>query len=56
MARGLDRVLASLPAKRCARIEQRANEPARLKDLREAVERTQTGKRKTGKGEPCRHA
>ena len=41
MARSLDQVLASLPAKRRAKIEQRANELATLKDLREAVERTQ---------------
>lgn len=41
MARSLDQVLASLPPKRRAKIEQRANELATLKDLREAVERTQ---------------
>ena len=41
MARSLDQVLASLPAKRRAKIEQRANELATLKELREAVERTQ---------------
>ncbi len=41
MARSLDQVLASLPAKRRAKIEQRANELATLKDLREAVARTQ---------------
>ena len=41
MARSLDQVLASLPAKRRTKIEQRANELATLRDLREAVERTQ---------------
>ena len=41
MARSLDQVLASLPVKRRARIERRANELATLKQLREAVERTQ---------------
>ena len=41
MARSLDQVLAGLPAKRRAKIEQRANELATLKELREAVERTQ---------------
>ena len=41
MARNLDQVIAGLPAKRRARIEQRAGELATLKDLREAVERTQ---------------
>lgn len=41
MARNLDQVLASLPPKRRAKIERRASELATLKDLREAVERTQ---------------
>ena len=41
MARSLDQVLASLPAKRRAKIEQRAKELATLKNLREAVARTQ---------------
>lgn len=41
MARSLDQVIARLPPKRRAKIEQRANELATLKDLREAVERTQ---------------
>lgn len=41
MARSLDQVIASLPAKRRAKIEQRASELATLKDLREAVEQTQ---------------
>lgn len=41
MARNLDQVLATLPAKRRARIERRAAELATLKDLRRAVERTQ---------------
>lgn len=41
MARNLDQVLASLPAKRRAKIERRAGELATLKDLRQAVERTQ---------------
>ena len=41
MARSLDHVLADLPVKRRARIERRASELATLKDLREAVERTQ---------------
>jgi len=40
MARNLDQVIASLPARRRAKLEQRANELATLKDLREAVERT----------------
>jgi transcriptional regulator with XRE-family HTH domain len=39
--RSLDQVIASLPPKRRAKIERRANELATLKDLREAVERTQ---------------
>jgi transcriptional regulator with XRE-family HTH domain len=34
-------VIASLPAKRRAKIERRASELATLKDLRQAVERTQ---------------
>lgn len=41
MARKLDDVLAALPAKRRARIERRAQELATLKDLRQAVEKTQ---------------
>lgn len=41
MARNLEQVLAKLPAKRGARVEQRAAELATLKDLRHAVERTQ---------------
>ena len=41
MARKLDDVMAALPAKRRARIEKRAQELASLKDLRQAVEKTQ---------------
>ena len=41
MARTLNQVLATLPAKRRAKIERRASELATLKDLRQAVERTQ---------------
>ena len=41
MARNLDDVIAKLPAKRRAGIEQRAAELATLKDLRQAVEQTQ---------------
>lgn len=41
MARNLDQVMAGLPAKRRAKIEQRAGELATLKDLRKAVEQTQ---------------
>ena len=41
MARTLNQVLATLPASRRARIERRASELATLKDLRNAVERTQ---------------
>lgn len=41
MARSLDQVIASLPARRRAKIERRASELATLKDLRQAVERTQ---------------
>ncbi|MEP7062877.1 MAG: helix-turn-helix domain-containing protein [Betaproteobacteria bacterium] len=41
MARTLKQVLATLPAKRRVKIEQRAGELATLKDLRQAVERTQ---------------
>jgi transcriptional regulator with XRE-family HTH domain len=41
VARSLDQVIASLPAKRRAKIERRASELATLKDLRQAVERTQ---------------
>lgn len=41
MARSLNQVMASLPAKRRDRIERRARELATLKDLRQAVARTQ---------------
>ena len=41
MARTLNQVLATLPVKRRAKIERRASELATLKDLRQAVERTQ---------------
>jgi transcriptional regulator with XRE-family HTH domain len=41
VARNLDQVIASLPAKRRAKIERRASELATLKDLRQAVARTQ---------------
>ena len=41
MARSLDQVMAGVPARRRARIERRASEPATLKDLRRAVEQTQ---------------
>ena len=41
MARSLDQVLAAMPAQRRARIARRAGELATLKDLRQAVERTQ---------------
>jgi transcriptional regulator with XRE-family HTH domain len=41
MARTLNQVLATLPVKRRANIERRASELATLKDLRQAVERTQ---------------
>jgi transcriptional regulator with XRE-family HTH domain len=41
MARTLDQVLATLPAKRRAKVERRASELATLKDLRQAVEQTQ---------------
>lgn len=41
MARTLNQVLATLPAKRRAKIERRASELATLKDLRQAAERTQ---------------
>lgn len=41
MAKKLDDVMAALPAKRRAKIEKRAQELATLKDLRQAVERTQ---------------
>ena len=41
MARSLDQVIASLPAKRRARIARRTSELATLKDLRQAVARTQ---------------
>ena len=41
MARTLNQVLATMPIKRRAKIERRASELATLKDLRQAVERTQ---------------
>jgi DNA-binding XRE family transcriptional regulator len=41
MARNLEQVLAALPAKRRAKVVQRAAELATLKDLRQAVQRTQ---------------
>ena len=41
MARTLNQVLATLPVKRRAKIERRASELATLKDMRQAVERTQ---------------
>lgn len=41
MAKNLNDVLAALPPKRRAKVEQRAGELATLKDLRLAVERTQ---------------
>lgn len=41
MARSLDQVLADMPAKRRAKIQRRAGELATLKDLRQAVARTQ---------------
>ncbi|OWT57410.1 helix-turn-helix domain-containing protein [Candidimonas nitroreducens] len=41
MGKKLDDMMAALPAKRRARIERRAQELASLKDLRQAVERTQ---------------
>lgn len=41
MAKKLDDVMAALPAKRRAKIEKRAMELATLKDLRQAVEKTQ---------------
>lgn len=41
MARKLDDVMAALPAKRRTSIERRAQELASLKDLRQAVEKTQ---------------
>lgn len=41
MARKLDDVMAALPAERRARIEQRAMDPATLKDLRAAAQKTQ---------------
>ena len=37
----LNQVLATLPAKRRAKVERRASELATLKDLRQAVEQTQ---------------
>ena len=41
MARSLEQVLAGLPAKRRAKIAKRTEELATLKDLRQAVKRTQ---------------
>jgi transcriptional regulator with XRE-family HTH domain len=41
MARNLDKILAKLPAKRREKVERRAAELATLKDLRQAVKRTQ---------------
>jgi len=41
MARNLERVLAKLPRKRREKVERRAAELATLKDLRQAVKRTQ---------------
>jgi DNA-binding XRE family transcriptional regulator len=41
MARNLDQVLDNLPAGRRARIEERAAELATLKDLRQAMQKTQ---------------
>jgi len=41
MAKKLDDVMTALPAKRRAKIERRAQELASLKDLRQAVEKTQ---------------
>ncbi len=41
MARNLDQVLNSLPAERRAKIEDRAAELATLKDLRQAMQKTQ---------------
>jgi hypothetical protein len=41
MPRNLDQALAKLPAKRRAKVQQRAAELATLKDLRHAVEQTQ---------------
>ncbi len=41
MAKNLDHMLAKLPAKRRAAIENRAAELATLKDLRQAVAQTQ---------------
>ena len=41
MARNLDQLVGSLPPQRRAKIERRAGELATLRDLREAVQRTQ---------------
>jgi DNA-binding XRE family transcriptional regulator len=41
MARKLDDIMAAMPAKRRARIDDRAMELATLKDLRKAAEQTQ---------------
>lgn len=41
MARSLDQVISTLPAKRRAKIEERAGELASLVELRQALERTQ---------------
>lgn len=41
MARNLDQVLSNLPAQRRIKIEERAAELATLKDLRQAMQKTQ---------------
>jgi hypothetical protein len=41
MAKNLDDVMAALPAKRRAKVEQRAQELASLEGLRQAVAQTQ---------------
>lgn len=41
MAKKLDEIMAALPAKRRAKIDRRVQDLASLKDLRQAVERTQ---------------
>ncbi len=43
MARNLEQILAKLPPKRREKVERRAAELATLKDLRQAVKRTQQG-------------
>jgi len=50
VVRSLDQVMVSLPGKRCAKIERRANELATPKGVREAAERM----RKTAKVKPSR--